>query len=166
MAADGAARLRRGKALARSAPSAPVAPGRAFFAQTAPAAKLLGPGRVQIAADRSGHYRTLADINGRSIPVIVDTGATEVALSYEAAAALGIALRPSDFTMTAHTVGGVLRVAPIRLKEVRVGDVAVRNVLASVAMPGEQRMDSLLGMTFLSKLSRLEMASGRLVLTQ
>ncbi|GAC1560320.1 MAG: hypothetical protein NVS2B5_24100 [Beijerinckiaceae bacterium] len=98
--------------------------------------------------------------------MIVDTGATEVALSYEAAAALGIALHASDFTMTAHTVGGVLRVAPIRLKEVRVGDVAVRNVMASVAMPGEQRMDSLLGMTFLSKLSRLEMASGRLVLTQ
>lgn len=145
----------------------PAARDRArIWSRAAPAPKALGPGRVEIAADRSGHYRTLAEINGRQIPVIVDTGATEVALSYEAAAELGIKLQPSDYTRVAQTVGGILRVAPIRLKEVRIGDVAVRNVPASVAMPGAQKMESLLGMTFLSKLSRIEIASGRLSLTQ
>jgi aspartyl protease family protein len=147
----------------------PASPGHdraRLWSRTVPQAKALGPGRVEVGADRSGHYRTQAQINGRNIPVIVDTGATEVALSYEAAAELGIKLQPADYTRIAQTVGGIMRVAPVRLREVRIGDVSVRNVSASVSMPGAQKMESLLGMTFLSKLSRIEIASGRLSLTQ
>ena len=58
-----------------------------------------GPsGSVSIAAGAYGHFQTQADIDGRSIDVMVDTGASLVALTYEDAASVGLYVKPSDFT--------------------------------------------------------------------
>ncbi len=118
---------------------------------------------VELKAGRNGHFNTEAEINGRSIEVMVDTGATMVALSYEDAERAGIFLSKGDFTRAVTTANGVARVAPVTLDRVSIGDITVRDVPAAVAEPGRLKT-SLLGMTFLSRLSRFDMRSGILVL--
>ncbi len=118
---------------------------------------------VEIEAESSGHFNAEADVNGRPIEVMIDTGATMVALSYEDAERAGIYLNDSDFTRAVSTANGVARVAPVVLDRVSVGDITVRNVPAAVAEPGRLKT-SLLGMSFLSRLSRFDMRSGRLTL--
>ena len=120
---------------------------------------------VEIKAAHNGHFNTEADINGRTIEVMVDTGATMVALSYEDAERAGISLRDKDFTRAVSTANGVARVAPVTLDRVSVGDITVRDVPAVVAEPGRLKT-SLLGMSFLSRLSRFDMRSGVLVLQE
>jgi aspartyl protease family protein len=120
---------------------------------------------VEIDAESNGHFNTEVDINGRPVEVMIDTGATMVALSYEDAERAGIYLKDRDFTRTVSTANGIGRVAPVTLSRVSIGDITVRNVPAAVAEPGRLKT-SLLGMTFLSRLSRFDMRSGRLTLQE
>jgi aspartyl protease family protein len=120
---------------------------------------------VELKAGRNGHFNTEAEINGRGIPVMIDTGATMVALSYEDAERAGIFLSKSDYTQAVSTANGVARIAPVTLDRVTIGDITVRNVPAAVAEPGRLQT-SLLGMSFLGRLSRFDMRSGKLVLQE
>ncbi len=120
---------------------------------------------VELKAGRNGHFNTEAEVNGRTIDVMVDTGATMIALTYEDAERAGLLLNGSDFTQTVTTANGVARVAPVTLDRVSIGDITVRNVPAAVAERGRLKT-SLLGMTFLSRLSRFDMRSGILVLQE
>ena len=78
-------------------------------------------------ADRRGHFVTIAQIDGEDVSVMVDTGATAVALPYEDAERLGYKVKTSDFTVGVNTANGKAKIAPIRLKEIRVGDVVIRD---------------------------------------
>jgi aspartyl protease family protein len=118
---------------------------------------------VQIKAGRNGHFNTEAEVNGRPVEVMIDTGATMVALSYEDAERAGLYLNDSDFTGAVTTANGVARVAPVTLDRVSIGDITVRDVPAAVTEPGRLKT-SLLGMSFLNRLSRFDMRSGVLVL--
>lgn len=120
-------------------------------------------GTVEIRAGGSGHYHAEAEINGRPVEVMVDTGATMVALTYEDAERAGIYLKPADFTRSVSTANGVTRVAPVTIERVSIGDITVRSVAASVSERG-RLSTTLLGMSFLSRLERVDMRSGILVL--
>jgi aspartyl protease family protein len=120
-------------------------------------------GGVELRAGRNGHFETRAEINGRGIEVMVDTGASLIALTFEDAERAGIYVRDSDFTQRTQTANGTARAAPVMLDRVTIGDITVRNVRASVAERGRLHV-TLLGMTFLSRLSRTEMRGGTLVL--
>lgn len=122
-----------------------------------------GDKTVTIAANQAGHYETKVNINGRSVHVMVDTGATMVALSHEDAAAAGIHPSRSDFTQRVSTANGFSRVAPVMLDEVSIHDITVRDVRAVVAEPGRLQT-SLLGMSFLSQLKKTEISRGVLTL--
>jgi aspartyl protease family protein len=118
---------------------------------------------VELRAGRHGHFETRAEINGRGIEVMVDSGASLIALTYEDAERAGIYVKDSDFTQRTQTANGIARAAPVMLERVTIGDITVRNVRASVAERGRLHV-TLLGMTFLSRLSRNEMRGGTLVL--
>jgi aspartyl protease family protein len=120
-------------------------------------------GTVEIRAGATGHYHAQAEVNGRPVEVMVDTGATMVALTYEDAERAGIHLKPSDFTNSVSTANGVTRVAPVTLERISIGDITVRNVAASVSERGRLNT-TLLGMSFLSRLERVDMRAGILVL--
>jgi aspartyl protease family protein len=120
---------------------------------------------VEIEAGRHGHFNTDAEINGRTMEVMVDTGASMVALTYEDAERAGIYLNHGDFTQAVSTANGVARFAPVRLTRVAIGDILIRDVPAAVAERGRLKT-SLLGMSFLSRLSRFDMRSGTLVLQE
>jgi aspartyl protease family protein len=134
-------------------------------ANTESAERSANDGGVTLRAGSHGHFETLAEINGRAVDVMIDTGATLIALTYEDAERAGIYVKPSDFTQRTQTANGVGRAAPVMLDQVTIGDITVRNVRASVAERGRLNT-TLLGMTFLSRLSRTEMRQGTLVLYQ
>jgi len=118
---------------------------------------------VEVRANFQGHYYTNAEVDGRRINVMVDTGATTVALTYEDARTIGLSLRDSDFTMRVSTANGYGRVAPVTLDRVSIGDITVRNVRGAVMEPGKLGT-TLLGMSFLGRLQRVDMRAGTLVL--
>lgn len=122
-------------------------------------------GTVEIRAGSNGHFHTPVTINGRSVDVMIDTGASLVALTYEDAERAGIFVKPSDFTHRVSTANGHARIAPVTLDMIQIGDITVRNVKAAVSERG--RLDvTLLGMTFLGRLSRTEIRKGTLVLQE
>lgn len=126
-------------------------------------AESTGEKTITIAANSSGHFETNAQVNGRTIHVMVDTGATMVALSHEDAATAGIHPSQSEYSHRVSTANGTARVAPILLDEVSIGDIVVRDVRAVVAERG-RLTTSLLGMSFLSQLTKTEISRGVLTL--
>jgi aspartyl protease family protein len=123
------------------------------------------PNSVTLVADTSGHYFIEPTVNGGRIRMMVDTGATTVSLTREDAGRIGVNPSPTDFTISASTANGIVFVAPVMLREVAIGDISVRNVIA-VVHPQNKLAHSLLGMSFLSRLSHVEIGGGRLVLRQ
>lgn len=121
------------------------------------------PRETRISADWSGHFRTDAVMNGRSIPVLVDTGASLVALDEATARRLGITPAASDFRHPVQTANGVGSAARARIDVISVGSVAVRNVDALVIRDADLPQ-ALLGMSFLTRLKGYSVEDGRLTL--
>jgi aspartyl protease family protein len=118
---------------------------------------------VELKAGAYGHFHARAEINGQPISVMVDTGASIVALSFEDARAIGIYVRDSDFTHRVSTANGFARIAPVTIDRITVGDIMVRDVSGAVMEAGKLGT-TLLGMSFLSRLQRVDIRSGMLVL--
>ncbi len=118
---------------------------------------------VHIRAESNGHFFVVADIDGTPVRFMVDTGATVVALNLVDADKLGIEPHARAFTETHATANGLVRVAPVTLDEVRIGDICLRNVDAVVNT--RMRGPSLLGMSFLGRLGGFSVERGELVLT-
>ena len=120
-------------------------------------------GRVALAPDRLGQYHANVEIDGRRLVMLVDTGATLVALTYADAAAVGFRPMPSDFKLGMATANGLAAAAPVRLHEIRLDTIDVGDVPA-IVMPQGAMATSLLGMSFLKKLRGFEIVDGNLVL--
>ncbi len=121
--------------------------------------------RVIIPARGDGHFYADAFINGHAAPVLIDTGASFVALPYETAADAGIRVRRDDFTASAKTANGIARIAPVVISELQIGSITLHRVQAAVAEPGAMHV-TLLGMSFLRRLKRAELRGDRLILEQ
>ena len=121
--------------------------------------------REIIEPDRGGQFETEVEIDGQRLPVMIDTGATFLTLSYEDAERLGIRLMPSDYTIKTSTANGASLVGKVQLARVTLGSITIRDVPALVCRRG-QLAQSLLGMSFLSRLSSLSVDRGRLALAQ
>jgi aspartyl protease family protein len=124
-----------------------------------------GNRKAELSVGSNGHFFTEAEVNGRRIDVMVDTGASIVALTYEDALAIGVAPSSKDFTHQVSTANGVAKVAPVVLDRVQIGDIMVRRVEAAVIERGKLRT-TLLGNSFLGRLSRYEVRSGRLIMEE
>jgi aspartyl protease family protein len=118
---------------------------------------------TELQAGSNGHYFTKADINNRGVEVLVDTGASTVALSYEDADRIG--LRPSTLTydIEVGTANGIGKAARVVLREVEIDNVRVSDVEGMVLQKGALR-GTLLGMSFLSRLRSFSVENGKLVL--
>ena len=124
-----------------------------------------GSGRTLVVqADPTGHFSVIAIIGGRSIEALIDTGATSVVLTFEAATRLGLGLMPSDFDTVVRTANGTAEMASVYLDEVRIGPIRLPAVQALVAPQGLLEQ-SLLGMNFISRLRRFDMRGRQLVLS-
>jgi aspartyl protease family protein len=151
--------------LARLTPTPSAAEAEARWAPAAPQPKRAVGRAVELKAGAFGHYRAQAEINGRPIDVLIDSGASLVVLSYEDAERVGLRLRAEDYSQRVSTANGATRVAPVTLDRIGIGDISVRHVEAAVSEPGKLGQ-SLLGMTFLGRLQRVDMRGGVLVLQE
>ena len=132
--------------------------------EVAPTQALLSDGRIEVPRSPDGHYHLRLDVNGVSLPFIVDTGASDIVLSARDAEAAGIDTDGLAYLGQAMTANGLVRTAPVRLDEVRLGPLVDRDLRAVV---NEGEMDrSLLGMGYLELFDRIEIEGNRLVLTR
>jgi len=115
--------------------------------------------------DRAGHFQVEARIDGRRLDFLVDTGASLVVLRESAAATVQIFPKPSDYTARVSTANGTVKAAPMTLGRIEIGDITVFDVRALV-LPDEALSQNLLGVSFLSRLKRYEVADGHMVLQQ
>ena len=121
------------------------------------------PSTLAVAADYRGHYIVHPSVDNYRIKMMVDTGASVVALTAADARALGIKADASARKVTLATANGTVTGFRTLLREIRLGDIFVRNVDA-VVLPERALAISLLGNSFLSKLQGYEVQTGRMEL--
>ena len=134
----------------------------AASAAAAPASSSAGPNSMVFHANTQGHVVLDGAINGAPVKLLVDTGATVVALTLQDAAAAGIGRNDLNYTLQFRTANGTARAAPVTLRELRIGQLVVYDVQAVVQ---ENLFASLLGQTFLTRLESYEMRDGVLTIT-
>jgi aspartyl protease family protein len=118
---------------------------------------------VQIPRGQGGEFALRAQINGVAVPMVIDTGATSVVLTYETAKAAGLPLELLDYDVDVETAGGRTRAARLTLDRLAIGKLVERSVPALV-VPHGQMKTNLLGMSFLDRLESFEVRADRLVL--
>lgn len=109
--------------------------------------------KVELRKGRGGHYRADVRVNGRKFKMMVDTGASLIALTAKDAKRMGVYPSPDKFVYQTRTANGLARIALVTLKNVRIGGIRVQNVKASVHR-GKGLDTNLLGMSFLNQLRK------------
>lgn len=127
--------------------------------EAAPAAPA---GAAAVTKAKDGHFWAEANVEGRHVRFLVDTGATTVALTATDAKRLGLDLEELDFSHPVKTAAGEVRAALVELDYVSVAGARVEKVQALVMEKGLET--SLLGMSYLGRLSRLEATPNSMIL--
>jgi len=153
-----------GRMSAPAATDANVAAAPAAAPADAPAMSSGYSHSMTIEPGQNGHFSIEAEVDGRHLDFLVDTGASVIALREQDAARLGIHPAEREYTVHVSTANGIVRGAPVELGLVEIGSLSVRNV-AAVVLPDDALGQDLLGMSFLSRV-RWEHRDGRLVLEQ
>jgi aspartyl protease family protein len=120
-------------------------------------------GQASIVKSPDGHFWADAQVNGgHPVHFLIDTGATAVALTANDARSLGIDPTSLDYRYTVTTANGPARAAAVKLSDISVDHAQVEDVQAFVIDQGLQT--SLLGMTYLGRLSKFEATPDTLIL--
>jgi aspartyl protease family protein len=87
--------------------------------------------KIVLTADGGGHFVTPGLINGHSVRFVVDTGATNITIAQAEAERIGLEFKKGQIGFV-NTANGVVTAYRVSLSSVRVGDVDVYNVEATV----------------------------------
>lgn len=135
---------------------------------TAPAVRLdadpavSGVNRIAVAPGPGGHFYLEARVHGEPVRFVIDTGASAVVLDPEDARRIGLPPERLNFSERFRTANGLVRVAPVTLRELRIGQLALPHLPAVV---NEAPIGvSLLGTSFLARLQGWRVEGGRLLL--
>jgi aspartyl protease family protein len=139
--------------------AAPSAPRDSFEARPAPAADAL---EVVLERKSDGHFYATAEVNGRPIRFLVDTGASAIALTADDARALGFGWTPAELAVVGRGASGEVTGKIVELHHVRLGGKETWNMRAAIIPEGLQV--SLLGQNFLSGIGSVRIAGDRMVL--
>jgi aspartyl protease family protein len=118
---------------------------------------------VQISRGQAGEFALHARINGVNAPMVIDTGATSVVLTWETAKAAGLPLELLEYNVDVETAGGHTQAARLTLDRLAIGKLVERSVPALV-VPRGQMKTNLLGMSFLDRLEKWEVRADSLML--
>jgi clan AA aspartic protease (TIGR02281 family) len=118
---------------------------------------------VQISRGQAGEFALHARINGVNAPMVIDTGATSVVLTWETAKAAGLPLELLEYNVDVETAGGHTKAARLTLDRLAIGKLVERSVPALV-VPRGQMKTNLLGMSFLDRLEKWEVRADSLML--
>ena len=111
---------------------------------------------------RDGQFWTDARINNKKITLLIDTGASSVALTLDDAKRAGVRVKSLKYNLPVNTAGGQVMAARTTLKSIKVGPIKVRDVRAVVIPEGLHV--SLLGMTYLGEVRKIEVSPDKMVL--
>ena len=117
---------------------------------------------VEVARGTGGGFAVATQVNGARIAMVLDTGASAVVLTQEAARTAGLPLEVLNYSVHVDTANGRARAAPVTLDKVSIGGITERSVPALIAQGGLRT--NLLGMSFLNRLQSWEVRGDRLVL--
>ncbi|HUN97045.1 MAG TPA: TIGR02281 family clan AA aspartic protease [Bradyrhizobium sp.] len=118
---------------------------------------------VQVVRGLNGEFALQAKINGVNAPMVIDTGATQVVLTYETAKAVGLPLELLNYDVDLETAGGHTKAARLTLDRLAIGRLVERSVPALVVPHGLMKTN-LLGMSFLDRMESWDVRADRLVL--
>jgi aspartyl protease family protein len=118
---------------------------------------------VEIARGHAGEFQVATQVNGTRVAMVLDTGASAVVLTLEAAKAAGLPIEVLNYSVNVETANGRARAAPVTLDRVSIGGITERSVPALIAQPGQLRTN-LLGMSFLNRLESWEVRGDKLLL--
>ncbi len=121
-------------------------------------------GTAIVRAGEDRHFRIDSKVDGAQIRFLLDTGASMVVLNRRDALKIGFNLDKLAFTQRTQTANGVGMGAPVRLREIRIGPIVVKNIRALVNRT--PMSTSLLGVNFLERLSGYSVKDGTLTLSQ
>ena len=117
---------------------------------------------VEIARGTGGSFAVTTQVNGARIAMVLDTGASAVVLTQEAARTAGLPLEVLNYSVHVDTANGRAWAAPVTLDKVSVGGITERSVPALITQGGLRT--NLLGMSFLNRLQSWEVRGDRLLL--
>ncbi|MEH6727507.1 MAG: TIGR02281 family clan AA aspartic protease [Hyphomicrobiales bacterium] len=118
---------------------------------------------ITVSRGRNGHFSLRAKIADTPIDMLVDTGASTVVLTYEDAEKVGIDVASLSFQTPVETANGMTFFARVVLDSLKVGNIEQDSVRAAIAQQGNLQQ-SLLGNSFLDRLSSYEFTGSQLVL--
>ena len=118
---------------------------------------------VQIPRSQGGEYALRAKINGIAAPMVIDTGATSVVLTWETAKAIGLPIEMLEYNVDLETAGGHTKAARLTIDRLAVGKLVEKSVPALVVPRGHMKTN-LLGMSFLDRLESWGVRADRLML--
>lgn len=118
---------------------------------------------VRLPADPRGHYVAETVVEGSALRMLVDTGASIVALRESDARAAGVREDAGGREYALSTANGIVRARGATIREMRVGPIILRDVEA-VILPDAQLGSNLLGMSFLKRLRGFEITGQELTL--
>lgn len=119
-------------------------------------------GEIVLPRQPNGHYYLTLDVNDVPVDFVVDTGASQIVLSQEDAARVGIDPASLRYLGVANTANGQVRTAPVWLDRISLGEMQDFEVPAVV---NDGQMDgSLLGMTYLDSFDTIQIRNGELIL--
>ncbi len=118
---------------------------------------------VEIARSQAGEFALNVKINGIKAPMVIDTGATSVVLTWETAKAIGLPLDMLEYNVDVETAGGHTKAARLTLDRLAVGHLVEKSIPALV-VPRGQMKTNLLGMSFLDRLESWGVQADRLKL--
>jgi aspartyl protease family protein len=145
--------------------------GHRVVGELLPPGSVLRSAEVQVDGERSvrirrrpdGHFIAKTEVNGVSLTMLIDTGASTVVLKPIDAQRLGIDVDKLKYTVPVQTANGTTYAAHVRLRSLSLGPISLKDVEALVAKPGTLR-ENLLGMSFLSRLRSYEFTTDMLTL--
>lgn len=118
---------------------------------------------VEVTRGGQKNFSVTAQLNSAHISMVLDTGASSVILTQDAARAAGLPVEVLTYTVPVETANGRARAAPVTLDSLSVGGIVERAVPALIARPG-QLQTNLLGMSFLNRLESWEVRGDKLVM--
>jgi aspartyl protease family protein len=140
------------------------APGAALARSAEPDLRgTTGKRTVRLNADSQGHYTVDARVEGQSMQMLVDTGASIIALTHEDARRINARPRAGDRPRRISTANGVVEAQSVRLTSVRIGSIEVQDVDAVIMPPGALSKN-LLGMSFLRRIDSFSVDGNRLTM--
>jgi len=116
---------------------------------------------IELTRDNNGYFYADVQINGAPVHMLVDTGATVIALSRDDARMAGIATSIGMNDVVGQGADGVVKGEEVTLDRVALGDKTVERLPAIVLSNGGQ---SLLGQSFLSKFASVKIEGDKMVL--